>query len=145
MKKCKYCNREFEKLQSLKTHEFRCKQNPNYFQNNERYTATNKKFIERIKNKPSPYFDYVSKCQKCGKEFTQRTTQSLINHNKHKRCCCSKCAHSRIHTVETRKKTSASLNKFFASKGRSNKSLLPDENKNCKNLHKNYKSKEIVE
>lgn len=139
MKNCKYCNRGFKSIHALKTHEFRCKQNPNYEQNNARYAITNKKFLERVKNKPSPYFDYISKCQKCGKEFTQRTTQSLINHNKHQKCCCSKCAHSRIRTEETKNKIRESVKESLCKKGKSKN----QEYNTCVKNPKYYRSKEI--
>lgn len=131
METCKYCGRELKNKHALKAHEFRCKSNPNYEENEKSYTETMKKLHEGARQKPSAYFDYISNCQKCGKEFTQRTTQSIINHNKHQKCCCSKCAHSRNHTDETKRKVSNSLNKFHQNRGTSRLSDNPEHRKNC--------------
>ena len=131
METCKYCGRELKNKHALKAHEFRCKSNPNYEENEKSYTETMKKLQDGARRKPSAYFDYTSNCQKCGKEFTQRTTQSKINRNKHQKCCCSKCAHSREHSEETKQKVSNSLNRFHENRGTSRLSDNPEHSKNC--------------
>lgn len=131
METCKYCGRELKNKYALRAHEFRCKSNPNYEDNVKSYIETMKKLQAGARRKPSAYFDYTSNCQKCGKEFTQRTTQSIINHNKHKKCCCSECAHSRNHTEETKQKVSNSLNKFHEKMGNSRQSNNPEHRRNC--------------
>lgn len=78
-------------------------------------------------------FEYTSNCQKCGKEFTQITTQSEINRNKHRKCCCRACANSRNHSDKTRLKISKGLNSHFESIGTSRKSNNPEHRKNCSN------------
>ena len=138
METCKYCGKELKNKHALKAHEFRCKSNPDYEENKQRYAEVTKKFKELSRQKPSAYFNYTSKCLKCGKEFTQRTTQSIINSNKHQRCCCLKCAHSRVHSDETKQKISNSLNKFYESIGSSRRSNNPKHRRNCsKNYIKN--------
>lgn len=142
---CKFCGKECHNKYSLKAHEFRCKQNPDYLENTKKYSVTTEKFAFRARNRPSAYFDLTLNCMKCGKEFTQRTTQALINRNKHKRCCSSKCAHSRIKTPETKNKISLGLNKFLASIGKNRKISKVSKNIGC-NVSKNpryYSSKEI--
>ena len=131
METCQYCGRELKNKHALKAHEFRCKSNPNYEENEKSYTETMKKLQDGARQKPSAYFDYTSNCQKCCKEFTQRTTQSIINRNKHQKCCCRACANSRNHTEETKKKVSNSLNRFHEKIGTSRKSDNPEHRKNC--------------
>ena len=148
METCKFCGRELKNKHALKAHEFRCKSNPNYEENEKSYTETMKKLQEGSRRKPSAYFDYTSNCQKCGKEFTQRTTQSIINQNKHQKCCCSKCAHSRNHTDETKQKVSNSLNKFHENRGTSRQSDNPKHSVNCSKSHretcKHNRCKEVL-
>lgn len=133
MEKCKYCGRELKNKHALKAHEFRCKSNPNYEENEKSYTETMKKLQNGARQKPSAYFDYTSNCQKCGKEFTQRTTQSKINRNKHQKCCCRACANSRVKTEEVKQKTRDALNSFYESVGRSRQSDNHEHRKNCSN------------
>lgn len=148
MEICQYCGRELKNKHALKAHEFRCKSNPNYEENEKSYTETMKKLQDGARQKPSAYFDYTSNCQKCGKEFTQRTTQSIINRNKHQKCCCRACANSRNHTEETKKKVSNSLNRFHENRGTSRKSNSPIHRKNLSKTHNNKyvtnRSKEIL-
>jgi very-short-patch-repair endonuclease len=83
--------------------------------------------------KQTKKFEYTSNCQKCGKEFTQITTQSEINRNKHRKCCCRTCANSRNHSVETKRKISKGLNSYHEDLGTSRKSDNPEHHKNCSN------------
>lgn len=83
--------------------------------------------------KQTKKFEYTSNCQKCGKEFTQITTQSEINRNKHRKCCCRACANSRNHSVETKRKISKGLNSHHEDLGTSRKSDNPEHHKNCSN------------
>lgn len=83
--------------------------------------------------KQTKKFEYTSNCQKCGKEFTQITTQSEINRNKHRKCCCRACANSRNHSVETKRKISKGLNSYHEDLGTSRKSDNPEHHKNCSN------------
>ena len=132
MEICKYCSRELKNKQALKAHEFRCKLNPDYENNKKIYADTMEKFLNGARrSKKDVYFDYTSKCQKCGKEFTQRTTKTIIQRNKQKKCCCRACSNSRNHSEETRRKTSNSLNKFHEKMGTSRQSDNPEHRKNC--------------
>lgn len=76
-------------------------------------------------------FEYTSNCQKCGREFTQITTQSEINRNKHRKCCCLACAKSRNHSDKTKLRISKGLNSHHESLGTSRKSDNPEHRKNC--------------
>ncbi len=148
METCKYCGRELKNKHALKAHEFRCKSNPDYEENKKSYTEVMKKLQGGARQKPSAYFDYTSNCQKCGKEFTQRTTQSIINRNKHQKCCCRACANSRVKTDEVKKKTRDSLNNFYKSIGKSRNSDNPEHSVNCSKSHRETcnrnRSKEIL-
>lgn len=148
METCKYCGRELKNKYALRAHEFRCKSNPNYEDNVKSYIETMKKLQAGARRKPSAYFDYTSNCQKCGKEFIQRTTQSKINRNKHQKCCCRACANSRVKTDEVKQKTRDSINSFYKSIGKSRNSNNPEHNKNCSQSHhekcKFNRSKEIL-
>ena len=148
METCKYCGRELQNKHALKAHEFRCKSNPDYEENKKSYTEVMKKLQEGARQKPSAYFDYVSNCQKCGKEFSQRTTQSIINRNKHQKCCCRACANSRNHSKETRLKIGRSLDAHHVSMQTSRKSDNPEHSKNCSTKHHEFckynRSKEII-
>jgi hypothetical protein len=44
METCKFCGRELKNKHALKAHEFRCKFNPNYEENEKSYTETMKNF-----------------------------------------------------------------------------------------------------
>ena len=148
METCKYCGRELKNKHALKAHEFRCKLNPNYEENKQRYAETMKKMQDGARRKPSAYFDYTSNCQKCGKEFIQRTTQSKINRNKHQKCCCRACANSRVKTEEVKQKTRESMNSFYESIGKSCNSDNPKHSINCSKSHhetcKYNRSEEIL-
>lgn len=148
METCQYCGRELKNKHALKAHEFRCKSNPNYEENEKSYTETMKKLQDGARQKPSAYFEYTSNCQKCGKEFTQITTQSLINRNKHQKCCCRACANSRVKTDEVKQKTRESLNNFYKSIGKSRNSDNPKHSINCSKSHyetcKRNRCKEIL-
>jgi len=148
METCKFCGRELKNKHALKAHEFRCKSNPDYEENKKSYTEVMKKLQDGAKQKPSAYFDYISNCQKCGKEFTQRTTQSIINRNKHQKCCCRACANSRVKTDEVKQKTRESLNSFYKSIGKSRNSDNPKHSINCSKSHyetcKHNRCKEIL-
>ena len=148
METCKYCGRELKNKHALKAHEFRCKSNPDYEENKKSYTEVMKKLQDGARQKPSAYFDYTSNCQKCGKEFTQRTTQSKINRNKHQKCCCRACANSRVKTDEVKKKTREALNNFYKSIGKSRNSDNPEHSINCSKSHhetcKHNRCKEVL-
>lgn len=132
---CKYCGKELKNKQALKAHEFRCKSNPDYEENKKSYTEVMKKLQAGARQKPSVYFDYTSNCPKCGKEFTQRTTQAIINRNKHKKYCCRACAHSRVKTEEVKNKTRDKVNNFYKSIGKSRNSDNPIHSENCSKSH----------
>ena len=147
MFKCEFCEREFKTKIGLKTHMYRCKNNPLHDEHNKKYSDAIKKGVKKAE-KPTKYFEYTSYCQKCGKEFTQFTTQSLINSNKHKRCCSSVCAHSRNHSEIVKTKIRESITSFFESVGRSRRSSKPRKRKNCaiSNLKSIFnRTKEILE
>jgi hypothetical protein len=72
-------------------------------------------------------FTIVLKCQKCGKEFSQCTTQHAIDTNRHRKCCSSQCAHSRVKTDAIKEKVKNTLNKFYALQGKSKEPKSLDE------------------
>ena len=76
-------------------------------------------------------FEYISNCEKCGKEFRQIATQYLIDNKKCKRFCSRACANSHVRTKESKAKTSASLNRMHENRGTSRHSDNPEHRKNC--------------
>ena len=149
MEICKYCGRELKNKQALKAHEFRCKLNPDYENNKRVYADTMVKLLESSrKSRKEVYFELTSNCQKCGKEFTQITTNAIIRSNKHRKCCCRACANSRIKTEEVKQKTRESLNSFYKSISKSRQSDNPEHRKNISKSHHNKceinRSKEIL-
>lgn len=78
----------------------------------------------------------VSKCQKCGKEFCQWVSQRDTDTNRQRKCCSRQCANSRIKTDAVKEKVKNSLDKFYASQGRSkNPSCAADcENRSLKRV-----------
>lgn len=143
---CQYCGLECKNIHSLKAHEFRCKLNPNYIENEKRYEGNMKALYEGSLKRPKKSFEYISKCEKCGNEFTQITTQYNIDKKKCKRFCSRACANSHVRTEESKAKTSASLNRIYENKGISRRSSNPEYRKNCSikavSSHSN-RSKEI--
>lgn len=112
---CQYCEKEFTSKIGVKTHEYKCKKNPLYKEHFQKYSIALKKAAKN-RQRTSKYFEYTSFCEKCGKEFTQLTTESLIKLNKHKRCCSSACSHSRNHSNLTKNKTKNTLKEFYENK-----------------------------
>ncbi|MBR2506528.1 MAG: hypothetical protein IKB70_06360 [Bacilli bacterium] len=81
--------------------------------------------------RPSKSFNYISKCEKCGKEFSQFTTQYKIDNKKCKRFCSRACANSHTRSEESKAKTSDSLNRMHENRGTSRQSDNPEHRKNC--------------
>ena len=79
----------------------------------------------------SKSFNYISKCEKCGKEFSQSTTQYKIDNKKCKRFCSRACANSHTRSEESKAKTSDSLNRMHENRGTSRQSDNPEHRKNC--------------
>lgn len=95
-------------------------------------------------NRASAFFLYTSNCQKCGKEFTQLTTQSRIDKNKQQKCCCSKCAHARVRTEEVKEKIGRSVRRYLSGEGKNTKSEIPNECANCSRNPRKYRSKSVI-
>lgn len=87
-----------------------------------------------VKRTPKKFI--VSKCQKCGKEFSQWVSQRDIDTNRQRKCCSRQCANSRIKTDAVKEKVKKSLDKFYASLGKSkNPSCAADcENRSLKRV-----------
>lgn len=134
---CQYCGLECKNIYSLKAHEFRCKLNPNYNENSKKYERSMKLLYEASLSRPRKTFEYISKCEKCGNEFSQLTTQYIIDNKKCKRFCSRACANSHIRTEESKAKTSRSLNKIHEARGTSRKSNNPEHRKNCSKKNTN--------
>lgn len=128
---CQYCGLECKNIYSLKAHEFRCKLNPNHNENSKKYERSMKLLYEASLSRPRKTFEYISKCEKCGSEFSQLTTQHQIDNKKCKRFCSRVCANSHIRTEESKAKTSYTLNKIHEARGTSRKSDNPEHRKNC--------------
>ena len=118
MYKCKYCGKEFETKEQLGGHSGFCKLNPNK-RSQDVITSISRKIGDILHNKwveknPELLFEFT--CEKCGKKFTAKMTQSKYNslflNNKLPRFCSSKCSHSRILSNESKDKISKSLKEY---------------------------------
>lgn len=118
---CKYCGKEFDNQFGLMGHISHCKLNPNY--NEERDKSIQKLASEKAKknridkSKQLNKIDEKSKkprkliCKKCGKEYILDLTDNQFNKGLYPKCCSSKCAHSRVHSQETKEKISKGMYK----------------------------------
>ena len=118
MFKCKYCDKEFEKSTAMAGHISHCEKNPNKDKNCKSWQNSFNKISKTIKEKnvqykqlhPEKYIiqEYKCNCEKCGKEYVINVTQDQFEKGMYKKRCSSSCAHSRIHTNETKEKISKS-------------------------------------
>jgi len=118
---CKYCGKEFNNQFGLMGHMRHCKLNPNY--NEEKNKLIQQLASEKAaKNKINQFkelnkIDEKSKkprkliCKKCGKEYILDLTDNQFNKGLYPKCCSSKCAHSRVHSQETKEKISQGIYK----------------------------------
>lgn len=52
-------------------------------------------------------------CPRCGKEFEIEIEESLFQKGKYRKFCSRSCANARVHSEETKRKTSASVKKYY--------------------------------
>ena len=91
MYKCKFCDKEYEKIQQLGGHIVYCQENPG-----KREKKTSKKI-------------FSLKCKTCGEDYEILETQHNIDNNKYKKNCSIKCANKRNHTEEIKESISKKL------------------------------------
>ena len=60
-------------------------------------------------------------CPRCGKEFEIEIEESLFQKGKYRRFCSRSCANARVHSEETKRKTSASIKNYYTT----HPSILP--------------------
>lgn len=116
MFKCKFCNREFEKLTALAGHISHCKENPNKKRTEEVWQNAGKKASHTLNERhkhykqlhPEKYIiqEYKCNCEKCGKEYIVNITQEQYEKGKYKKNCSRSCANGHIISEETKKKIS---------------------------------------
>lgn len=118
MYKCKYCNKEFEKYQSLSAHYGHCKYNPNNTNEklNKRYKETlikvNKKNKENQLQKELTRKERKLICKKCGQEYILNLTDEEFENKKYSEYCSRSCANSRgPRSEKTKKKISDGIKK----------------------------------
>ena len=115
MFKCKYCGKEFEKIQSLAAHISHCKLSPNY--NKELDYKRNNKGKQTIKENTKIKKELEEKtrkeriliCKHCGKEYKLELTDKEFENHKYSNYCSKSCANSRCHSEETKLKISKTL------------------------------------
>ena len=91
--KCEFCGKVFNTYKhSFALHVNRCSCNPN-----------------------STYYktDHVVKCMKCGCEYIVKCSDRDYSNGKYRKCCSTKCQHSRTHTSDTKQAISKSLISFY--------------------------------
>lgn len=112
---CKYCNKEFEKCQSLSAHLSHCKLNPNYNFEKDKNRQNKRNITRKIK------FDLIEQtrkprlliCEKCGKEYELNLTDKEFENKKYSKFCSRSCANSRgKRSEETKLKISQSMQKL---------------------------------
>jgi hypothetical protein len=99
MYKCKFCEKSFERFESLGGHVVWCNFNPKVEQ--QRQQASIKKQKQRINVKII--------CEKCGKEFEQEIIDSDFGRRCLKRFCSKKCANGHEHTEEWKRNISTGI------------------------------------
>ena len=116
MFKCKYCEKEFEKIQSLSAHYRHCKLNPNF--NEDKYNKLNKEISKKSHHTLSINKKNNSKnirkerkliCKRCGKEYILNLTDKEFENGKYSKFCSRSCANSRQHLEETKNKISKGI------------------------------------
>jgi hypothetical protein len=100
--KCKWCDKIIvvKKQYLFSLHIANCTNNPNRVARNIKTSVLfkGKERTERI--------NLIQICPKCGVEFEQRVTESIIKRNKHKKYCSSECGNSRNWSSEHKLKLS---------------------------------------
>lgn len=120
---CEYCNKEFDKIQSLSAHKGHCKLNPNNTEEKlkNRYIKTAEKTANTniLKNKEKKLQDELTKkdrifiCKNCGKEYILNLTDAQYNKGKFSKFCSRSCANSRKHSEDVKNKISNSIKQIF--------------------------------
>lgn len=120
MYKCKYCGKDFEKLQSLVAHYRHCKLNPNF--DEEKYKQKNKEISK--KSHDTQFFNNQNKeenikkeriliCKNCGKEYKLNLSDKEFINGKYSKFCSRSCANTRHHSEETKKKIGLKIKKII--------------------------------
>lgn len=109
---CEYCNKEFDKKQSLSAHKGHCKLSPLY--NEEAYKnrmlTTGKKAGNTLHKKfEDSKQEYTFNCIKCGKEYTLKLSETEYLNGYYRKHCTLKCANTHIITDEIKNKISKSV------------------------------------
>ena len=81
-------------------------------------------------------------CPKCGKEFIVTGTQREFDKGKLRRFCSRACANTRIHSDETKQKTSRSISKYYATHEYPEGFYEPLKTYYCKQCCKPFKMKD---
>lgn len=99
-------------------------------------------------NNPDCVKEFIVYCEKCGSEYTVKCTDNDYNKGNYRRCCSSKCSHTRILSKESRIKISESLYNTLGIKSHSQINCskcgkpISHRNKSCwceECIHTNYK------
>ena len=113
MSRCKFCGKEFP-AKSIGGHIARCKMNPNYSKTTSIDRENLKKGIQTSKdNAAKNKKEFKQICPKCGKEFIVIGTQREFDKGKLRKFCSRACANTRVHSEETKQKTSQSISKYY--------------------------------
>lgn len=104
MGKCKYCDKEFVKYQSLGAHISSCKLNPNY-DNNIKHKIETKK----LKN-PKSIYNLI--CIKCNTTYSLELTLLQFNKKEFNQHCTRTCANTHILSDETKEKIKNAVNSY---------------------------------
>lgn len=96
--KCKFCSRELKSLMALRSHQGKCKQNPNYKGLSEKQKANYKVCCKFLRNREKGSFE----CEYCGKVFSFK--ERLTNHLK--RLCKKSPNYFSEENIEWRKRIS---------------------------------------
>lgn len=141
---CKYCGKQFEKVQSCSAHIAYCRLSPNYKENIRRKSIRMKGIStvtqKMIDSHPEKYIKKEFKiiCPKCGNGFIITCTENDFKKGKYRHYCSRKCANSHVVSIETKVKIGNSVRNSEKFK----KSILKTTKiQYCKYCEKEYKDK----
>lgn len=137
---CEFCNKSFEKVQSLSAHKRHCRSNPNF--NEEQYykviKTANKKSGQTLHKKYENSKQlYNLNCKKCGAPYQLLLTSLQYNNDNYNHYCSVSCRNSHKLSDSSKKKISNTLKLYNYNKN-------PDKplQKNYQNKHKQGKHKQ---
>lgn len=113
---CEFCNKEFQKVQSLSAHMRHCKSNPNF--DEQKYYSIIRDAAKQSGETLHNIYEkskqtYTLTCKKCSKSYNLVLTPSQYNKDKYSHYCSISCRNSHKLTDESKQKIAKSLTKYY--------------------------------